>query len=311
VRYLPEKISLPTTWSPCARKFLDNTSLAKPVAGKLATLEREWSMISVVMGGVNGTAGFNDWVYADAVVRSRALGMPDGESALVPVLDFANHAVPANARYEVVAETNDVVLWPISADEGLHEGQQVTIGYSNGEKSAAEMVFSYGFLPDGIEEAGRVVLDFRWASDDILGRAKIAAWGGKPPVVVLEQDGEWSGGFVWLAVVNEEDGLEFRVLRTVDGEEKFEVVFAGEAVNVGENLVEILQRGPLWEVFQLRAVVMVKETVLENLRLPQIEAEGDEKEDDKDAIETALRLRELEITLLEKALDKLNIQVWN
>lgn len=137
---------------------------------------------------------------------------------------------------------------------------------------------------------------------------------------VIDLGGEimWTGDFVWLMCVNEEDGLSFRVLQGVDGERQLIVLWDGEEVKVGK-IEGLLERGERWEVFQLRATILVQERL--EIQLGHLERAGEEvarmKGDEGDEgemgvgseeMEIARRLRELEIKLLDRALEALEEQ---
>lgn len=119
--------------------------------------------------------------------------------------------------------------------------------------------------------------------------------------------------------VNEEDGLSFRVLQSMDGARQLQVMWNEEEVNDISKLEERLEVSGLWEVYQLRALMLVQERVGAQLReLVGIEEElarvGETKEDEGDMIidgevrEVAGRLRQLERRLMEKVVVSLEDQ---
>lgn len=125
-------------------------------------------------------------------------------------------------------------------------------------------------------------------------------------VIDLGEDGVmWTGGFVWLMCVNDEDGLAFRVLQMNDGEWRLVVLWRGEEVEV-EKLEEKLEGSEAWEVFQLRALILVQERV--QVQLGE-EAGAEEEErgvEGREEVRVLVgRLRVLERELLEKAVETL------
>jgi hypothetical protein len=61
---------------------------------------------------------------------------------MAPVLDMANHSHSQTAYYDEDDEDNVVLLSRPGMEISI--GDEVTISY--GEKSPAEMIFSYGFI---------------------------------------------------------------------------------------------------------------------------------------------------------------------
>lgn len=189
------------------------------------------------------------------------------------------------------------------------------------EKSAAELVFTYGFLPALQSSALWLALDLKSQPDDPLALAKEAVFRSAPILRLIDLGSEilWTGDFVWLMCVNEEDGLSFRVLRSVDGARQLQVMWNEEEVNDISKLEERLEVSGLWEVYQLRALILVQERIGAQLReLVGVEEElarvGETKEDEGDMIvdgevrEVAGRLRQLERRLMEKVVVSLEDQ---
>lgn len=189
------------------------------------------------------------------------------------------------------------------------------------EKSAAELVFTYGFLPTLQSSALWLALDLKSQPDDPLALAKEAVFRSAPILRLIDLGSEilWTGDFVWLMCVNEEDGLSFRVLQSMDGARQLQVMWNEEEVNDISKLEERLEVSGLWEVYQLRALMLVQERVGAQLReLVGIEEElarvGETKEDEGDMIidgevrEVAGRLRQLERRLMEKVVVSLEDQ---
>lgn len=71
--------------------------------------------------------------------------------------------------------------------------------YGN-EKSAAEMVFSYGFVDETRDTALSLALDLQGLPDDPLSFAKQAAFKSIPRLHIYDLDHtvEWTSDFLWL-----------------------------------------------------------------------------------------------------------------
>lgn len=278
-----------------------------------------------------GLLTFDDWLQVDFLYRSRGLEFPGIGDCLVPCIDMVNHqqsaptlrdgpllpADGATAYYECNNDGNAVLVLRDGAK--LNAGDEVTISYGD-SKGACEMLFSYGFIPDDYDSDAKVMfLDLEIPDDDPLAKAKMykskAAPGFRISSVAHElrtgddapanKDAiEWEGDFVWCCVVNEEDGLEFKVLQSTDGEQELRIFWKGEEIeDVDAALKENLTNDELWPLFQLRAVVFMQsriEAQLEVLRLP-VSHDARLGELDHIAEKYILLLRKLEQELLEKA----------
>ena len=76
------------------------------------------------------------------------------------------------------------------------------------DKGACENIFSYGFLEDTMSSANAMFLNLDIPDDDPLRPAKIHVCNTAPGFLLVEKADhvDWEGDFVWLVVVNEEDG---------------------------------------------------------------------------------------------------------
>lgn len=188
------------------------------------------------------------------------------------------------------------------------------------EKAAAEMVFSYGFLESSTRSARQIFLDLDISNDDPLKLAK-KAFCKEVAGVRLSVDSsdpehtQWDSPFIWWACVNEEDGLDFNVLQTTDGGKELRAIWKGEDFGDPENFRDKLAADPLWDVFQLRAVVILLGRLEAQLSILQQTEEiiSDVRKDENllntifrpDIFGTVSRMRKLEADLLSKGIDDL------
>jgi hypothetical protein len=186
-------------------------------------------------------------------------------------------------------------------------------------KGACEMIFSYGFLEDGMESARAMFLDLSIPDDDPLRMAKVAVANSAPGFLVRDNAGDitWEGDFIWLACVNEEDGLRIRTVQALDGSHELQATWKEHEFHNTSELETLLRSDPMWEVFHLRALCLLQE------RLSLQTVISRESEMKKAYAENGLRahnirqpiyrlvtkLRALEIELLLKAQEKLDDQV--
>jgi hypothetical protein len=230
---------------------------------------------------------------------------------MVPCLDMVNHASHASAYYEQTSN-GDVVLL-LRPDQNIKAEDQITISYGN-TKSAAEMLFSYGFI-DNATSATSLVLDLAAVNEDPLGKAKVVAFGDRPVVSISEEDGivKWDSPFIFLMGLNEEDGLSFRMLQELDGTQSKLRTFwlETDVTESTHKFEEHINCHPLRDIFILRAVSLLQDRLqdqLERLYASEALLELDPNTDDG-IFSAASKLRSLETTLLEKAYHSLDIQV--
>ena len=195
----------------------------------------------------------------------RCLELPNTGESLVPCLDMVNHAVEANAYYEETSDHSVALL--LRPDVNLVSGSEISISYG-ALKSPAEMLFNYGFIDAG-SSSKSLVLTLEPIPDDPLGKAKLAAFSG-PPIVTLSQVHEvveWESPFLYFMCLNEEDGLEFRVLQQTDGSRSaLRVFWQGRDVTEETETFHILIRShELNDIFKLRALTLLQDRTRQQL----------------------------------------------
>lgn len=256
-----------------------------------------------------------DWILADAWYRSRCLELPHAGHAMVPGLDMANHSLAHSAYYDETPN-GDVVLLP-SPGSRVSPGQEITISYGEA-KSAAEMLFSYGFI-DQESPVRELALHLEPLPDDPLGRAKIRVFQGPRTVrlCLREQTLQWLSPFLYLLVLNEEDGLAFRVVQDTSGGRQLKLLWQGDDVTGRTGEFETLvQHHNLYPVFKLRAVAVLEERVA--LQLDSItsassygatEQSQAANQPRAECMLAAARLRDLETQVLQGVADALEKEV--
>ncbi|KAK8188857.1 hypothetical protein HDK77DRAFT_445148 [Phyllosticta capitalensis] len=324
VKFLPQEL-LPTFWTEEERTLLIGTTLKPAVEAKLKSLNKEYEKLHKLTESItwcnddwwfDDTYGltFDDWLQVDAMYRSRALEFPGIGDCMVPGVDMANHASGEDtaALYEVDPKGNAVLL--LREGKSISQGEEVTITYGD-KKGACEMLFSYGFIEDSMISARELFLELEIPQDDPLKVAKMHINKAAPGVKVFDSEEpnassegtSWMSEFIWLVIVNEEDGLEFQVLQTNDGGRELQVFWKEEKLEEPHKLEELLKAHPLWEVFQLRAVALIQDRVESQLRVLH-STENDVRGVDKDGElvrqgvwNLAMRFRDLERDLLERS----------
>ncbi|KAF9886308.1 hypothetical protein FE257_011567 [Aspergillus nanangensis] len=269
-----------------------------------------------------GKMTFDDWKYVDACYRSRMVDLPGCGHAMVPCIDMANHASEDRVKALYEEDTEENAVLQLRWGQELTAGDEVTISYGD-DKPASEMVFSYGFLETEREDAKQIFLDLDIPQDDPLRMAKKAFCKDPPGVRVsstslASEAGEfsttWDSPFVWWACINEEDGLDFKVLQNNDGERELVVTWKTEEVKSSHEIQTLLSADPLWNVFRLRAVVIILERLeLQLFILREVqEMIAEVKQDENmrelfraDVLDTMNKLRALEERLLDTAIEDL------
>jgi len=324
---LPKDVPLPTFLSAEERDLLVGTSLSDAVEQKLSSLEKEFDVLrertmsigwcsKVWWDEETGQLTFNDWLLSDALYRSRALELPqDLGHAMVPLVDMANHAADSryNARFEI-GEDGKVLLL-VREGKHIHEKEEICITYGAG--GASEMIFSYGFLEEGVQSAREMFLTLRAPEDDPLRIAKMH-FAKEAPGVRLFTDAQgqpsWESAFVWWACINEEDGLDFEVLQTVDGGRELQALWQGRELEP-DNLQSVLMDDPRRDIFKLRATVIIQERVAkqgEELSISQAAFEENlsrTPEISEFTSETIRRLHQLELGFLMSSYGTLESEV--
>lgn len=285
VKLLPQSVLLPTFYTDEEKELLFGTSLQDALDQKLRSLEREFDQLHETTQGIawcqqywwdedSGRLQFEDWMLVDALYRSRALEMPGAGHSMVPCIDMANHASGDQtiALYETDAEGRAILQ--IRDDKVLTKDEEVTITYGD-EKGACEMIFSYGFLDLQMGSAKAIFLDLDIPDDDPLRLAKKTANKTAPGVKLFidsDQIPKWESDYIWWACVNEEDGLNFRVTQQNDGNRQLEVLWKDQPFDPSQ-LRKALEDDPKWDIFRLRALVMLQERI--GLQLSHLEASED------------------------------------
>lgn len=172
------------------------------------------------------------------------------------------------------------------------------------EKGACENIFSYGFLEDSVTSARAMFLDLDIPDDDPLRPAKMVVNTAAPGFRIYEKEDhtDWESDFVWLVVINEEDGLDFKLRQTIDGQREIQGFWNEFELNDTSKLRNYLEQDPQWQVYQLRAVVLLQNRIQAQLQtLQEVGNPGRDATIRERPWQLAGRLRSLELKMLQKA----------
>ena len=316
---------LPTFWTLSELQLLMGTTLAPAVSSKLRSLRREYDLLCSSAADtrwykvLRDHLEFDDWMQVDAMYRSRALDFPAIGHCMVPCIDLANHSAGhrSTAIYEKDRDGDAVLL--LCPDKQVQYGHEITITYGD-EKGACEMLFSYGFLEDYRDSAEMLFLSLSIPETDASRLAKSNIADCAPGFKLIDAgDGriEWHGEYIWLLCVNEEDGLEFKIARTVDGSDEIHAFFNDQELTGGASqLCSLLEQSDLWDVYRLRAVAVLQQRIFDQLQMifgsqDAVEAvqHGEGTDIRSGPYDQVMQLRRLEFELLESAYEIFEKQV--
>lgn len=154
-------------------------------------------------------------------------------------------------------------------------------------------------------------LDLDIPDDDPLRPAKMYVSSTAPGFRLFEHDGgvDWESDFIWLVVINEEDGLDFKVKQTTDGAREIQALWKDQEFDTVQ-LKGLIQQDPAWEIFQLRAIVLLQNRIEMQLQTIQ-EMKDIQREASVREIpwKLAEQLRNLELNMLKQSMSSLEEQV--
>lgn len=155
-------------------------------------------------------------------------------------------------------------------------------------------------------------LDLDIPDDDPLRPAKMFVNTTAPGFRLFDKAGniDWESDFIWLVIVNEEDGLDFRVRQTVDGKREIQALWRDDELDDTSKLKEYLRGSPLWDVYQLRATVLLQGRV--EAQIETLKEVGTPRRDTtirETPWRLAEQLRALESGMLERAMEAFERQV--
>ncbi|KAJ5553586.1 hypothetical protein N7494_002964 [Penicillium frequentans] len=318
IKFLPSSFSLPTFWSEEERELLKGTSLEAAVDAKLNSLQKEFQFIHQATEDIAwcqqcwwaeslDELTFADWRYVDAAYRSRMLDLPGSGHSMVPCVDMVNHMTGAAVTALYDADVDGNAILKLRDSKTLQQGEEVTISYGDENHVAYE-----------------------FPQDDPLGMAKKMICKDTPGIRVSTSQGPattdltssngsgkivWDSPLIWWSSVNEEDGLKIGIAQTTDGGRELEAHWKGEKIQSPDQLHHFVTIDPLVDIFQLRAVVLVLERVEAQVSLlNETNQVLDHLRENPTALssmsrpeifEMVSRLRQLEGTLLQKAVEEL------
>jgi hypothetical protein len=211
---------------------------------------------------------FDDWLWADGIVWSRAISIRSASSCvvpfdlhLVPIVDFCNHSNKPNVRWEVEDDgpaSYDILL---STYDQVSLSPQTPLHLSYGSKSNTDLLFSHGFvLPDNQFDT----FDFHVSS--LLDRSDPLL---PQRVLLLKQ---LNAGMILLSAqhlpsdatkdIDPENILgifpvEQQAPLLVPSLDEEDLEKFGCTASSASAIVDILKKSNRWEILQLRVIVLM------------------------------------------------------
>lgn len=164
--YRPYVDSLPSAsnsileWTPAEQALFLRSTSAAPKAQRIL---RAYADSIDQLRPLLPSASEDDFRWAFSMLLSRLVRLQgrgtQGVQALVPWADMLNHSASAKGSY-IDLSTSDPDLITAVATRDFSPGSELVISY--GDKSSAEFLMSYGFVPsDGITEAAHISLSLQ------------------------------------------------------------------------------------------------------------------------------------------------------
>jgi hypothetical protein len=156
-------------------------------------------------------------------------------------------------------------------------------------------------------------LDLDIPDDDPLRPAKAYISTSAPGFRLFEKENsiDWESDYIWLIVINEEDGLDFKIRQTVDGKREIQAFWQERELRDTSKMRDYLQESPTWDVFRLRATVLLQDRVERQMEM--IHAAQELTQNMTSVREApgklAERLQSLELDMLQRAALALDSQV--
>lgn len=242
--------------------------------------------------------------------------LPISGTSMVPVIDLANHSSRSNVQYDV-NENGDVCL-KLKTGAVIEEGEELFLNYG-AEKSASEMLFSYGFVEKTTLFEfliGHIPNSVKMPAVIPNQNEKLECWGrrfGTPMMTISGKKGnlELGSPFVYFLILEEEDGMKLKEIEGDAVTHDFRAMWHGHDITDKLDKLEILlKRDKQKEIFDIRTMFIYNTLINHQMELMQ-EAEDFEAQFDLEKLpvekqrihKAASELRAIESTIIDSAMD--------
>jgi hypothetical protein len=254
-------------------------------------------------------------------MKSQSLSKDDdGQSdisldyAMVPLLDFANHSLTPNLRWEMDDDGNFLLL---AHNEGVSAGDQLYFSY--GDKSNQELLFLHGFCIPGNPNPAKFTMSVipLMMMDEETIEPKMGWLNdiGATHTLTLEKDSQGdehpllkigvtknSVALLQLAVLDVDDPIDFMI-----EDDKLVLMFEGNPQADLDELLQSINRYELSPIQQLRASLMLSQALgdhYEKIAAMMDEINGAASPSDSQVVKNILTYATEELVFLENALSK-------
>lgn len=126
---------MPELWSPDKLGLLKDTMAAAEVEGRRQEILAQFNRLAGCT-----SYSFEQFTWARLVVMTRIFALPEGQEAIVPIVDMINHSTRPNcdAFYDSKREA-----FVVKACQRINKAEEITISY--GQKPNSRLLASYGF----------------------------------------------------------------------------------------------------------------------------------------------------------------------
>ncbi|KAG2184791.1 hypothetical protein INT43_000704 [Umbelopsis isabellina] len=312
-------------------KIMDGSSLAASIEARHQVLKKEVHNFRHHVRSFPEDVSLELWKWADTIFWTRVISIKSQHSAskipsdsqsdyaLVPMIDFANHSLKPNVRWEI-NEDGDFQLFP-KDDIQIKAGDELFLSY--GDKSNQELLFSHGFcIPDNPTSAKFTISAASLLSFDEDSYQAKFHWlrkiGYQNLALTLEKEaqGMWhpllkagwtveSVKLLHFAVLSlSEDDLIVTTEEDSVTEDGVNIVFDNVNLKDMDQSFEIIQQHKNYPVYQLRTVLILSDALEYHFNtLAMSLQEQDDSLDQNDQTKSYISMYATEeLELLSKAL---------
>ncbi|KAI8580723.1 hypothetical protein K450DRAFT_235646 [Umbelopsis ramanniana AG] len=261
-------------------QFLEGTSLHKSIMERRSNVSKLLKQLTALVPSASNVS-LDDWQWADMVFWTRVVSIDsqkqskDKDSseitpdyAMVPLLDFANHSLAPNLRWELDSEGNFQLL---AHSEGGSAGEQLYFSY--GDKPNQELLFLHGFcIPDNPNPAKftmSVIPLMMMDEDTIEPKMRWLQDIGETHTLTLEKNPQGdehplmkagitkhSAALLQLAVLDVDDPIDF-----ILEDDNLVLCFEGKPQASLDDLLESVSRYELCPIQHLRASLLLSQAL--------------------------------------------------
>lgn len=275
-------------------QMMDGSSLGASIEARHQNLKKEVRIFRQHVRSFPEDVSLELWKWADTIFWTRVISIKSQDSAskvsgnlqsdyaLVPMIDFANHSLRPNVRWEI-NENGDFQLFP-KDDMQIKAGDELFLSY--GDKSNQELLFSHGFcIPENPTSAKFTLSATSFLAFDEYTYQDKYHWlrkiGYQNLALTLEKEvqGMWhpllKAGwtvesvkllhFAVLSLAEDdlviESGGDYGSQEEVSPTDDVEIMFDNVELKDMDHFFEIIQEHRNYPVYQLRTILILSDAL--------------------------------------------------